>query len=128
MGQIKDIYRQGRGAYKFESDGSIWVGYWKKNMKHLKGAIYKNVGTKIFEGEYKDGLREGYGVMVFESGERYEGEYKKDKRCGKGTFIWDDGSKWVGTFEDNEMNGKGMFHDTDGESWEVEYQNGEMVE
>lgn len=128
MGQIKDIYRQGRGAYKFESDGSIWVGYWKKNMKHLKGAIYNNVGTKIFEGEYKDGLREGFGVMVFESGERYEGEYKKDKRCGKGTFIWDDGSKWVGTFEDNEMNGKGMFHDTDGESWEVEYQNGEMVE
>ena len=128
LGQFKDLSRNGRGAYKFDNDGSVWVGYWKKNMKDIKGIIYDSNGNKVFEGEYKNGMRNGYGVMNFESGEKYEGEYKDDKRCGKGTFYWDDGSKWEGTFEDNEMNGVGIFYDVDGENWEAEYKNGEAVE
>ena len=41
----------------------------------------------------------GYGVYVWESGEKYEGFWKNDKKNGQGTYTWASGTvkkgKWI---------------------------------
>ena len=37
-----------------------------------------------YVGEWSHGVREGYGVEIFESGERYEGDWAQDVYHGEG--------------------------------------------
>lgn len=39
-----------------------------------------------FDGNYKDGVRKGFGVYTYISGARYEGEWEDDDKNGKGYF------------------------------------------
>ena len=40
----------------------------------------------------------GYGMYIFYSGLTYEGDWKNGKREGKGKIIYPDGAKYEGTF------------------------------
>ena len=39
-----------------------------------------------YEGDWKDGVRDGNGIDTFSNGERYDGEWKDDKKNGKKCF------------------------------------------
>ena len=65
--------------------------------------IYKNGG--MYEGNLKDGKREGKGVYYFPNGDRYEGDFKNDKRDGQGVYYWNDGDRTVGNFANDESVG-----------------------
>eukprot|EP01028_Stygiella_incarcerata_P009245 TRINITY_DN4352_c0_g1_i2.p1 TRINITY_DN4352_c0_g1~~TRINITY_DN4352_c0_g1_i2.p1 ORF type:complete len:130 (-),score=29.09 TRINITY_DN4352_c0_g1_i2:224-613(-) len=54
-------------------------------------------GSK-YEGEWKDGKRNGKGMRTWLSGQKYEGEWKDGAMNGKGVYTWPDGRK----------NGKGV--------------------
>jgi hypothetical protein len=66
--------------------------------------IYPPKGLK-YVGEFKNGKRDGTGVLVFpdetKSGgqKQYEGEWKEDKPSGQGTLTFTDGHKFVGTWK-----------------------------
>ena len=96
----------------------------------------------VFEGEYKNGRRNGKGKEYEKNGEIiYEGEYLNGKRNGKGKengrFAFEGeflrGKKWNGKgYEEGELiyelkNGKGFvkeYNDYDGNVFEGEYENG----
>ena len=42
--------------------------------------------------------RDGYGVLVNDSGRVYEGEWKEDKRSGNGYEIYKNGNNFKGNF------------------------------
>ena len=42
----------------------------------------------IYEGEYKDDNRNGFGIYKYSNGNRYEGEFKNDKQHGKGKITF----------------------------------------
>ena len=66
-----------------------------------------------YEGEHKDGLRNGQGTETGPSGEKYVGEFKDGWRNGQGTLTSYDGSKYVGEFKnDKEWNTK--YYDKNG--------------
>lgn len=46
------------------------------------------------------------GVETWSDGSKYEGDYKDGKKEGIGTYQWIDGSKYNGTWENNKINGK----------------------
>lgn len=46
----------------------------------------------VYEGEYVNDKKEGYGVFKWASGNVYEGMFKDDERHGKGKMTWTDGS------------------------------------
>ena len=70
----------------------------------------------VYEGEVKDGLKHGYGIMKYLSGNVYEGEWKDDKKNGKGTLKYAiyNGTKKVkeivheGEWKDDIRNGPGV--------------------
>ena len=127
VGQASYTTREGRGGFYYSDDGTMWVGYWEGNNKGKYGKMISKDGKVMYEGEYKNGKRNGYGRMNFNSGEWYEGEFKDGKREGKGVFHWDKECYWEGMFKENEMNGMGVYHEGR-DSWEVGYDNGRLIE
>ena len=53
---------------------------------HGKGVITYADGS-IYEGEFKDNLKNGYGSYAYQNGEKYNGEFLNEMRHGKGILI-----------------------------------------
>ena len=69
----------------------------------LQGRGKMTAGGDRYDGEYRDGKRDGQGTYVTGSGERYEGEFKDNRREGHGVVIRADGSRVDGLFKDGKM-------------------------
>lgn len=44
-----------------------------------------------YQGEFKNGLKHGFGIYFFANGDKYVGEYQYGKRDGKGTYTFSNG-------------------------------------
>ena len=51
----------------------------------------------------------GKGKLTFADGNSYEGDYRDGKREGNGTFIYSDGRKYVGGWRDGKEHGNGEY-------------------
>lgn len=40
-----------------------------------------------FKGEWKNDKKNGFGIQIYQNGDKYEGEWRNNKRHGKGT-LW----------------------------------------
>ena len=131
LGEAEQNLPQGRGCfiYKGSQKGETlqWVGYFDNGEKSKFGKLYNDEGRLIYEGEYKNGIRNGEGTYHYNRGLKYEGEFANGLREGHGVFQWEDGTRWEGPFKNNEMHGQGTYYHKD-ESYPVTYNNGEIVE
>jgi hypothetical protein len=57
-------------------------------------------GVKRYEGEFRDGLFHGHGVMTLTGFGVYEGEFRRGKREGAGTLRRPDGRVDAGVWRD----------------------------
>ena len=62
-----------------------------------------------FVGEYRKGLRQGFGVMEYKIGARYEGDWKNGMKQGEGKFSYPDGSWYFGKWCRNQKHGFGKY-------------------
>ena len=51
----------------------------------------------------------GDGKEEWPDGSSYNGQYKEGKKNGKGIFVWFDGSKFEGDFVNNKIEGYGVY-------------------
>ena len=64
--------------------------------------------TVTYDGEWENGLRSGYGIMKYASGNYYEGNWSKDKKNGVGVMIWKDVDEiYTGEWKDDRCEGFG---------------------
>eukprot|EP00567_Pseudictyota_dubia_P005600 CAMPEP_0197441764 /NCGR_PEP_ID=MMETSP1175-20131217/7953_1 /TAXON_ID=1003142 /ORGANISM="Triceratium dubium, Strain CCMP147" /LENGTH=407 /DNA_ID=CAMNT_0042972095 /DNA_START=498 /DNA_END=1721 /DNA_ORIENTATION=+ len=77
-----------------------------------------------YEGEWKDGKREGRGTMTWDNGQKYIGEWRNGKPEGHGTLTLADGTKYVGEWRNGVEEGTGTHTSPDGEKYVGEYRNG----
>ena len=97
----------GNGAYKF-SNGDIYDGEWKNDIRDAQGTqIYAN--GDIYSGKWKDDMKNGQGTFTYLNGDIYTGEFLDDKKNGRGTFTYSNGDIFNGEFLDNKKNGQGIF-------------------
>jgi hypothetical protein len=69
---------------------------------------YTNGDT--YDGDFKDGVREGYGVYTYgETGNKYEGEWRQNKKNGIGKMTFGTEGEYYGHFEDGKRNGEGVY-------------------
>ena len=63
--------------------------------------MYYNNGFK-YEGEWKNGLREGKGIYYLNKdnlqGDRYEGDFIKVQAEGKGISYYSNGDRYIGEY------------------------------
>jgi len=84
--------------------------------------LYNDNGR--YEGEVKNGLREGKGIYYHNNGGRYEGDWKNDKREGKGIEYYNNGDRYEGDFKNDNIEGKGIEYYNNGERYEGDWKNG----
>ncbi|GET91275.1 phosphatidylinositol-4-phosphate 5-kinase-like protein [Leishmania tarentolae] len=63
----------------------------------------------VYEGEWKADLKHGRGCYTFANGDKYIGQWYMGKKQGKGQFIFANGNEYVGSWRENEMSGYGVF-------------------
>ncbi len=80
-----------------------------------------------YEGEVRDGKRQGQGTWIRPDGVQYTGHWNNDKPDGQGTITWPDGKKYAGQWSQGKRHGKGTEILPDGSRIEGEWENGEFV-
>lgn len=53
----------------------------------------------MYEGEYANDKKSGYGTYIWSSGNKYIGQYFDDLRHGYGEMYWSNGSFYKGQWE-----------------------------
>ena len=91
------------------------------NCEEGKGKMQYRSGA--YEGDWKDGLRHGYGKFTWGNGDTYSGLWLEDKRHGQGTYVWHDGSKYKGNYSHGIRSGYGIYYYTNGTIYEGTWQN-----
>lgn len=129
-GETSSGVPNGKGKFS-HNDGSLYIGHFKNGLKSGKGKYIGKSGKYRYEGEWKDGMkdgpgyevdylgeaykgnfamdeRHGYGTLKNSEGAEYAGNFVKGKKSGYGVFIWPNGSDYIGDFFDDEFNGHGV--------------------
>lgn len=44
----------------------------------------------MYDGDWTEGQRNGYGVYIYANGDKYLGMWKEDRRHGQGEYIYKD--------------------------------------
>ncbi|ARN78730.1 hypothetical protein BST97_12405 [Nonlabens spongiae] len=67
-----------------------------------------------YTGDWNNDKREGYGIYVWQDGQRFEGYWKNNLRHGNGTVIFENGESLTGTWTEGSLNGIAVKKDQDG--------------
>lgn len=101
-----------------------------KQVKHGKGKMsfqsyfYSICYEEVYEGEWKNDCKNGFGVYKYINGAIYEGEWKNDYQDGFGIYLYADGSYYEGIWKEHKMHGEGIYVDIKGRKWKGIFQNG----
>ncbi|XP_019368423.1 PREDICTED: radial spoke head 10 homolog B2-like [Gavialis gangeticus] len=88
-GEITKGVRHGFGMYKSGTHPVSYIGQWCEGKRHGKGTIYYNQeGTSLYDGDWVNNIKEGWGIRCYESGNIYEGQWEKNVRHGEGRMRW----------------------------------------
>ena len=88
-----------------------------------KGKGKMQYKSGVYEGDWKNGLRHGYGKFTWTNGDTYTGLWSDDKRHGQGIYLWHDGSKYKGNYSHGIRSGYGIYYYTNGTIYEGTWQN-----
>jgi len=79
--------RSGNGTHTLQN-GETYVGQWLKNQKNSIGkyTFGRNSVKDYYIGESKDNNAHGKGKLVWKDGSIYEGEFEDGLRSGYGTY------------------------------------------
>ena len=80
-----------------------------------------------YEGEYREGKAEGYGVLKTPGEGRYEGEFKNNNLDGHGVIISSDGKRMEGNYVNGLPHGTMVITSPDGTKMDMEFEHGKRV-
>ncbi|MBQ7850344.1 MAG: hypothetical protein IJ343_11515 [Clostridia bacterium] len=83
--------------------------------------------TYTYTGELTDGVRNGFGVMEWSSGNVYRGDWIWGKRTGVGYYTQPDGASYIGTYEDGSRSGRGTQTWASGNSYTGDFVDNERT-
>ena len=95
------------------------------SISQMEEKIYEN-GRKYI-GQFKNGKREGYGIMYFPDWGRYEGNWENGLAHGKGIEYYQNGDRYEGNYFKDEEDGEGVYYYKNGDRIMGNYKNGNKV-
>ena len=128
-GPVVDGKAQGKGMLMATirgKDGKELQG--QADAEMLAGKLDGKVSIKwsdglSYNGEYKNGQKNGNGFQKWSNGMTYDGEWKDNNFDGQGTFTEQSGSVYKGGWKNGKRDGKGMFKRFDGQIYEGDIKN-----
>lgn len=96
-GQKKGTLKHGKGKYLFK-DGTFYDGQWSNNKINGIGNLYFADGDLEYSGEWRNDEFNGWGTLFSqtENWKKYEGEFKNGVREGRGKMEFADGTIYDG--------------------------------
>lgn len=82
-----------------------------------------DVTNYCYNGEYENGMKQGFGIQTWKDGAVYIGYFYLNKAEFIGTFIHSNGEVYKGEFKDNKAYGYGTYAHSNGASYEGEWVN-----
>ena len=117
----------GKGKEYFNDGKNIcFEGEYKNGIRSGFGIYYNYSGGKIYEGECENGTPNGYGTIYYENGNKmYEGNWEDDTYHGEGVKYYENGGKeYEGEWKYNEKNGKGTsYYENGNKEYEGEWKD-----
>ncbi|MBL0122625.1 MAG: caspase family protein [Betaproteobacteria bacterium] len=114
------------GALEF-ADGARYVGGYKEDQEknqtlHGRGEYISNAFR--YEGEFRDGKKQGKGVYIWANGDKFDGEFANDQVSGKGKWEFASGDVYEGDVLNAIMAGKGVLVTKSGDKYEGMFADG----
>ncbi|HOJ48776.1 MAG TPA: hypothetical protein PLD48_07925 [Bacillota bacterium] len=122
VGQIKGLYRDGRGVMTYATTGDRYEGEFSQDEITGTGT-YTYANGDVYTGSLLNNKMHGYGILVFASGDKYEGNFSNGLRSGSGVYTWKSGAKYDGSFVDDVKNGFGKMYYANGDYYEGQFVN-----
>ena len=106
------------------TERTTFVGQIKNEIFHGEGTLYHNDTGNVYKGEFKNGLKHGFGELHYYSGDKYIGEFYQDVIQGNGKYINNNGYIYEGQFTFGSLLGDGkIFNVSDELLYEGEFLN-----
>lgn len=96
---------EGFGIYYNQVGNKIYEGFWKNGLMDGKGIFYYK-GLILHQGDWKEGKKHGNGIRYYKNSSvvQYDGEWRDGKKHGHGKLFSRKGFlKYQGKFEMNEI-------------------------
>uniref|UniRef100_A0A7S1KRF7 Uncharacterized protein n=1 Tax=Percolomonas cosmopolitus TaxID=63605 RepID=A0A7S1KRF7_9EUKA len=97
--------RHGQGTMEWPNQAERYTGQWHEGLPHGQGSLYffnVQVGScNYYEGDFKNGARDGKGVFYYGDGTKFDGEWHNDQKNGWGEFEYTNGVKERGYYEND---------------------------
>lgn len=115
-GQIKPILNQNDMQNSANQDEFTVDGISERGIKQGFGIQIWNDGAK-YRGNWLNNMANGTGVFWHPEGDKYEGEFKEDKSNGYGVYTCADGTKYEGHWKDDNQHGQCSVNWPDGSTF-----------
>jgi hypothetical protein len=134
-GRIYDILETDSVPYPYEFRGkAVAVVFQPRcgskpvvSYRVIDGPVILKTHNGVYEGNFLDGKKNGYGTYKFLDGSVYEGNWVDNVMSGEGTMTYPDGTVYEGNWEDNVSHGKGkLTQPSQGNEYTLSY-NGDFV-
>ena len=90
-------------------NGDEFLGEYKNEIREGFG-IYKFKDGSEYRGHWKKSRLHGFGMFIYPGIKQYYGFFQKDRRAGFGIGVWLKEKKaFIGFWKDNDINGYGKF-------------------
>lgn len=128
-GPCQDSRASGTGTYQqLGADGVVLYQYDGPLVAGKPDGFAKVVFlNERYEGDYRNGQREGRGKFYWKDGVRYEGDLRDNKITGQGTYWWPDGGRYQGTLVDGKFVGQGTLWYATGDYFVGEWANNQQL-
>jgi len=103
-----------------------YIGFYGKRVDDKKSGpgIYYYLSGDIYDGEWANDLRDGFGTYkYYKTDEKYVGQWKKDERFGTGTHYYKDGSRYEGKWVNDKREGPGKLFFKNGDVFDGDWRN-----
>ena len=107
-------------------NGNRYDGEFRDGKKNGHGVITRPNGDR-YDGEFRDGKNNGHGALTLANGVRYDGGFRDDKYNGRGVMTWPNGDRYDGEFLDDKRNGYGVYTRTNGERRAGQWHDGQFA-
>ena len=97
------------------------VGRMKESAQPFKDSSLDGHETGSFAGGHSVAGRVKKPPITMPTGAVYEGEWRDNKRDGYGIQSWPDGSKYIGQWENDKANGHGKLYHADGDVYDGQW-------